>query len=547
MKGIAGRFIKGMLSVAVSCALLLGGCAPAQSQGDAAAQETDLRPAVDRVIFTIGSDKMYIGTREYTIEAPYLVNDTTLVPVRAVAEGLGAEVGWDGDARRVSVQKDGVDVALTLDSTAAQINGQSVELLCAPALNGDTTMVPIRVISEAFGMGVTYDAVKENVVVAKRSFPDAVTVDTAEIDAAKDFICEKIAQTADKFVDGQFPHGSTDGKYIPESPGWVGGFYTGLNYLCYEFSGDEAYRTKAEEASKTLRSIFYNDKQAYNHDLGFTFVLSYYQDYLLTGSEDSKQVVIDAGDALLARANEKRGYIQGWNVWGRDEFSQDNQYRMIADSMCNIPLLFICSELTGDSKYYDGAVQHARMTQQYLVRNDYTSAHTFVFTPDGEPKYEQTHQGAADDSCWARGQAWIINGMAYAYAKTGDTSFLDTAKNCADTYFLKTGKDMIPKWDLDYQRFASEPLDSSAAGIIACGLMQIYDSTGDEFYYEAAKRIFKTLYESYSTKDDADNEGLILHATGHKPNGQNIDVSLIYGDYYFAELTERLGEKLENQ
>lgn len=77
--------------------------------------------------------------------------------------------------------------------------------------------------------------------------------------------------------------------------------------------------------------------------------------------------------------------------------------------------------------------------------------------------------------------------------------------------------------------------------------MQIYDSTGDEFYYEAAKRIFKTLYESYSTKDDPDNEGLILHATGHKPNGQNIDVSLIYGDYYFAELTERLGEKLENQ
>ena len=46
MKGIAGRFIKGMLSVAVSCALLLGGCAPAQSQGDAAAQETDLRPAM---------------------------------------------------------------------------------------------------------------------------------------------------------------------------------------------------------------------------------------------------------------------------------------------------------------------------------------------------------------------------------------------------------------------------------------------------------------------------------------------------------------------
>ena len=93
---------------------------------------------------------------------------------------------------------------------------------------------------------------------------------------------------------------------------------------------------------------------------------------------------------------------------------------------------------------------------------------------------------------------------------------------------------------------ASEPLDSSAAGIIACGMMQIYDATGDSFYYEAAKRLFRTLYEKYSTKDDPKNDGLILHATGHKPNKQNIDVSLIYGDYYFAELTQRLENALKN-
>lgn len=49
-------------------------------------------PAVERVIFTVGSDKMYINEKEITIKAPYLVNDTTLVPVRAVTEGLGAQV-----------------------------------------------------------------------------------------------------------------------------------------------------------------------------------------------------------------------------------------------------------------------------------------------------------------------------------------------------------------------------------------------------------------------------------------------------------------------
>lgn len=539
-----GNFSKCVLSLVLACTLMLGACTPMQSRSEAGASEKDIRPTVDRVIFTIGSDKMYIGDREYSVKAPYIVNDTTLVPVRAVTEGLGAQVDWDGAENEVSVSRDGVSVVLTIGETAAQVNGQEIQLLCAPVLDGDTTMVPVRVISEAFGMDVGYDGVKENVIVVRRSFSDAVTVDAAEISAAKKFICEKLAQTADKFADGKFPHGSKDGIYEPGSPGWVGGFYTGLNYLCYEFSGDDAYRSKAEEASETLKNIFYNDNQAYNHDLGFTFLLSYYQDYLLTGSEDSKKVVIDAGDALLARADQKLGYIRGWNVWGKNKFSQENQYRMIADSMCNIPLLFICTELTGDEKYREGAVRHARLTQQYLVRSNYTSAHTFVFTPDGEPKYEQTHQGAYDASCWARGQAWIINGMAFAYAKTGDSSFLDAAKNCIDTYLLKTETDMIPKWDLDYQRMEDEPRDSSAAGIIACGMMQIYDSTGDAFYYEAAKRIFKTLYESYSTKDDAKNEGLILHATGHKPNSQNVDVSLIYGDYYFAELTERLDDKL---
>ena len=546
MKGTWKNAWTGLLSLTLSCTLLLGACAPAQSQGEQAEGAADLRPAVERVIFTVGSDKMYINEKEITIKAPYLVNDTTLVPVRAVTEGLGAQVGWDGGENKVSVSKDGVDITLVIDQASAQMNGQTVELLCAPVLDGDTTMVPIRVISEAFGMEVGYDGVKENIVVVKRSFPDAVTVDAAQIDAAKKLACDKIKKTAGNFVDGKFPHGSKDGVYVPEGPGWVGGFYTGLNYLCYDFSGDEAYRKKAEEASITLKNMFYQDKQVYNHDLGFTFLLSYYQDYLLTGSEASKQVVIDAGDALLARAREPLGYIRGWNQWGNSKYGQENNYRMIADSMCNIPLLFICTELTGDEKYAEGAVRHARLTQQYLVRNNYTSAHTFVFTPDGEPKYEQTHQGAYDSSCWARGQAWIINGMAFAYAKTGDASFLDTAKNCIDTYLLKTEADLVPKWDLDYQRMASEPRDSSAAGIIACGMMQIYDETGDEFYYEAAKRLFTSLYENYSTKDDADNEGIILHATGHMPNKQNVDVSLIYGDYYFAELADRLGKKIEN-
>ena len=86
------------------------------------------------------------------------------------------------------------------------------------------------------------------------------------------------------------------------------------------------------------------------------------QDYLRTGSEEAKKAVISAGDALLARVNGEAGYIRAWDEWGNSKFGQENRYRMIADTMCNIPLLFVCTELTGDRTYYDAAVQHARLT-----------------------------------------------------------------------------------------------------------------------------------------------------------------------------------------
>lgn len=49
-----------------------------------------------------------------------------------------------------------------------------------------------------------------------------------------------------------------------------------------------------------------------------------------------------------------------------------------------------------------------------------------------------------------------------------------------------------------------------------------------------------SLYDRYSTKNEPLQEGLLKAATGHKPAGSNIDVSLIYGDYHFAEAVARL-------
>lgn len=357
-----------------------------------------------------------------------------------------------------------------------------------------------------------------------------ITVDSDLLNKAKDLILTKTKALGAR-AGTKFPEGTNDGVYVlRDKPGWTAGFYPGINYLCYDMSGDEDYLQVARNASAKIWEAFLDNPQVYMHDLGFVFMNSYYKEYELTLSAAARNAVISAGDALMARVK-PTGYIQAWD-------GSSHQYRMIADTMCNLPLLFTCSEFTGDPKYTNAAIKHAQITQQYIIRPDYTTAHTFIFNPDGSPKHEKTHQGYSDSSCWARGQAWVINGMAKSYLATGDESFLDSAKRCAGVFFAKTESDLIPRWDLIFTGNESEPRDTSAASIAACGFLDIYEATGDVYYKDKAYEIFKTLYERYAAGPS--EEGIIGQGVAHKPAGSFVNSCLIYGDYYFAELTKRL-------
>lgn len=365
------------------------------------------------------------------------------------------------------------------------------------------------------------------------------------MDEIKNFILTKTEKNDQRFRD-LFPHRTQNGIYnLLEHCSWIGGFYPGLNYMCYEMSKDKKFIELARVPMQRLKNDLDTRGASLGHDIGFLFSLSSYADYLLTGNEEAKQTTIQAGDTLMQRFKPNGGYIQAWDVHLGEleehaDFFAENGTRMIIDCMYNLPLLFRCSELTGDKKYYDAAYTHAKTAQKYLVRDDYTTAHTFVFNEDGTPRYQRTWQGYADDSCWSRGQAWAVTGFAMAYKFTKDESFLETSKNCAKVFIDRLEDDMVPKWDLIFQHQKDVPTDTSAAGIAACGLMDLFDVTGDEYYKDTATKMLLSLYENYSSKDQPDNEGLINGATGHKPLEVDVNCSLIYGDYYFAELLARL-------
>ena len=218
--------------------------------------------------------------------------------------------------------------------------------------------------------------------------------------------------------------------------------------------------------------------------------------------------------------------------------------------MLNLELLFWAAKNGGHKKYYDIAVKHAETTMKNHFRKDLTSWHVLEYDSiNGNILNRHTKQGFADDSRWSRGQAWGVYGYTMVYKETKDKKYLDFAKKLADTYLSLLPHDMVPAWDFDVQSNPKEEKDASAAAIVASSLMDLstfVDSeTDQERYFNAGVEILKSLgSEKYSAVGKADS--FLLHSTGAKSLGHEIDVALIYADYYYIEALSRL-QKLQSK
>ncbi len=99
---------------------------------------------------------------------PYIdENSRTIVPVRAIAEALGAEVDWDQRAREVTIKNGTSKVTMTIGSNVAWIDGQKYVMDTVPVIKNDRTMVPVRYVSELLGATVDFDDDYRIVVITK--------------------------------------------------------------------------------------------------------------------------------------------------------------------------------------------------------------------------------------------------------------------------------------------------------------------------------------------------------------------------------------------
>jgi unsaturated chondroitin disaccharide hydrolase len=219
--------------------------------------------------------------------------------------------------------------------------------------------------------------------------------------------------------------------------------------------------------------------------------------------------------------------------------------------MINLELLFWAAKNGSNKALYDIAVKHAETTMQNHFRPDFTSYHVVVYdTATGKKIKGITHQGYSDSSMWARGQSWAIYGFTMVYRETKDQRFLDFAQKVTDVYLKDLPADGIPYWDFNDPEIPNAPKDASAAAVTASALLElstfVADSVKATAYRQKGEQMLQSLStEKYQSRNS--NNAFLLHSTGHKPNGGEIDASIIYADYYYIEALLRLKKLREGK
>jgi unsaturated chondroitin disaccharide hydrolase len=355
-----------------------------------------------------------------------------------------------------------------------------------------------------------------------------------EIDAAK-----QNASAMDSVNPLVSPRSVKNGSLLlVKSTDWTSGFFPGMLWMLYEHTGDVKWKNDAIRFTSNIEREQWNGK---SHDMGFKIYCSVGNGYRLTGDTTYRNIIIQGAKTLITRFKPAAGILRSW-----DHHQDKWECPVIIDNMMNLELLFEATKLSGDSAFYNVAVSHARTTMKNHYRPDYSAYHVVDYdTLTGEVIKKDTHQGYALESAWSRGQAWGLYGFAMCFRETGDTSFLKHAEGIAK-FILNhphLPEDKIPYWDFDAPGIPNEPRDVSAAAVLASALYELstYSNNGPA-YREVADTIVSNLSKSYSASPGQDFGYILLHSVGSKPSDSEVDVPLIYADYYFLEALLRKKE-----
>lgn len=405
-----------------------------------------------------------------------------------------------------------------------------------------------------------------NKISIKISLLLALTFSIACSDSKKNFVvndfelaCKQYHMLISETPSSKFwPHTlNFDGTILTTSINWwTVGFFPGTLWYIYEYTKDKICY---DAAINWTEALYVNRLDSSNHDIGFEMICSYGNAYRITHNKEYIPVLIESANSLCKRYSPKVGSIQSWDARLARNGVDHWNFPVIIDNLMNLELLFFATQETKDSTYYNIALQHAKKSLKNHVRPDFSTYHVVDYDPEtGEVMHQQTQQGYADNSTWSRGQAWAIYGFTMCYRYTKDPDFLSEAIALANFAINNPSmpEDGIPIWDynvgqqgytppVEYSKnkINLKPRDVSAAAIMASSMLELCQYCKGETskkLFDAAEKILMSLSsDTYLAKPHTNGGFILKHSTGNMPSGFEIDVPLIYADYYFVEALSR--------
>jgi unsaturated chondroitin disaccharide hydrolase len=324
---------------------------------------------------------------------------------------------------------------------------------------------------------------------------------------------------------------------------WTSGFFPGELWFLYEWTKKNEWKAQAKNFTANIEREKTN---AGTHDMGFKIYCSFGNGYRLAKDLHYKDVIIESARTLITRFNPKVGCIRSW-----DHHKEQWDFPVIIDNLMNLELLFEATKLSGDSSFYKIAVTHANTTIKNHYRPDYSSYHVVDYdTATGQVRKKQTAQGYSDESAWARGQAWGLYGFTMCYRETKNKIYLEQAEHIASFILNHPNlpKDLVPYWDFNAPNIPNEPRDASAAAIMASALYELGTyNKNNKGYRMAADKIIENLTNFYRSAVGKNRGFILLHSTGSKSANSEVDVPLIYADYYYLEALLRMKKLKEGK
>lgn len=396
----------------------------------------------------------------------------------------------------------------------------------------------------------------------------------------------------------------TPGVYVNTAPsGWTAGFFSNMLWQSYKrrkslqpsvnYQDEPSLDSWLQQARAWTDPLIANVNLTNTHDIGFLsfpFASAMELDPDETRAQSWLPVLQQMSDNLASRYVPKAGVIRSWNT-NNNSFamrgSHSDSVLVIIDNMMNLALLArSAQEYTGNETLLAIAIAHANRTRDHHIRPDGSSFHVCDYSAiTGELYLCRTAQGLADNSTWARGQAWAIYGFAQMYSFTQDESYLATALKCADWFLDHLPNDGVPFWDFDAPQDPDEtPRDTSAATITGSGMLLLQEQMNNcrlevtRNYETAAVKLLQNTIDlalageiGFADSDPSDLgaltelttpantsvssglESILMHATANNnpqtvaSGGGQWDIGLVYGDAYLIEAGNRLLEQKKKQ